>query len=81
VEEVCQRKGALANTRGAWLPRVIFPRLATAVEKRNAGPECFRDRHFSRCAAKTELCVTVVSLSPGFFRFRGLNGIFKLRRA
>ena len=27
-------------------------------------------------AAKTELCVTVVSLSLDFFRCRGLNGMF-----
>jgi hypothetical protein len=27
-------------------------------------------------AAKTELCVTVVSLSLDFFRRRGLNGMF-----
>ncbi len=33
-------------------------------------------RHCSRCAAKTELCVTVSrSLSSGFFRFQSLHGI------
>ena len=33
-------------------------------------------RHCSRCAAKTELCVTVSrSLSSGFFQFQSLHGI------
>ena len=33
-------------------------------------------RHCSRCAAKTELCVTVVLFeSSGFFRFQSLHGI------
>src|SRR6266568_8060350 len=31
---------------------------------------------FSRCAAKTELCVTVkISLGSGFFRFQSLHGM------
>src|SRR6266404_4095542 len=43
--------------------------------KEKCRPRMLSGPAFSRCAAKTELCVTVVSLSPGFFQFRGLHGL------
>jgi hypothetical protein len=33
---------------------------------------------FSRYTTKTELCVTVISLSLGFFRFQSLHGISEI---
>src|ERR1700687_3983382 len=57
-------------------PSVSAAQSAVRSEKEKCRSPCGRPAFFSRCAAKTELCVTVqISLGSGFFRFQSLHGM------
>ena len=71
---LCERiAGRLPATAG-WQPALPNPE----TEKEMPDRASLAIRHLVDVSnqTKTELCVTVVSLSLDFFRYRGLNGMF-----
>jgi hypothetical protein len=67
---------ALPGNRPSWLTSETAETAALQQKKMPEG-DCVRSPAFSRCAAKTELCVTRRIFSEPRFAFasRGLHGI------